>query len=88
MIDTLDFTQYVLQCRSNAHLGGKYFLHFWDNLELEIVVSVSAGVIAFTDGVSGFNSSSSMHATITEMRTNNISCWIFRAGSRDTASWG
>lgn len=47
-----------------------------------------AGIIAFTDGVSGFNSSSSMHATITEMRTNNISCWIFRAGSRDTASWG
>ena len=47
-----------------------------------------AGIIAFTDGVSGFNSSSSMHSTITEMRTNNISCWIFRAGSTDTASWG
>lgn len=46
------------------------------------------GIVVLTNGVTGFNSSSSMHSTISEMRTNNISCWIFRAGSHDVMDWG
>ena len=57
-------------------------------LMFDCCVLVVLGIIAFTNGVTGFNNSSSMHSTISEMRTNNISCWIFRAGSADMMDWG